>query len=58
MGIAPCGNVFPAKMMFLDLLFGRITVDAGAATRLMVVFFGSLPNELTATGIPVVTSMP
>jgi hypothetical protein len=45
-------------MMFLDLLLGRMTVDAGAATRLMVVFLGSVPKELTATGMPVVTSMP
>ena len=45
-------------MMFRERLFGKMTVEAGAATRLIVVFFGSLPNELTATGIPVVTSMP
>ena len=56
--MAPCGSVFPAKMMFLDLLFGRMTVDAGAATRLMVVFLGSLASELTATGMAVATSMP
>jgi hypothetical protein len=51
MGMAPWGNVFPAKMMFLDRLFGKMTVDAGAATLLIVVFFGSLASELTATGI-------
>ena len=58
MGMAPWGNVFPAKMIFLDLLLGRITVEAGAATRLMVVFLGSPAMELTATGMPVVTSSP
>ena len=57
-GMAPCGKVFPAKMMFLDLLLGRITVEAGAATLLMVVFFGSLAKELTATGMAVATSRP
>ena len=56
--MAPCGNVFPAKIICLERLFGRMTVDAGAATRLIVVFLGSLASELTATGMAVVTSMP
>ncbi len=58
MGIAPWGKVFPEKMIFLDRLLGRMTVEAGAATRLMVVFLGSPAMELTATGMPVVTSRP
>jgi hypothetical protein len=56
--MAPCGRVLPAKIIFLDLLLGKMTVEAGAATRLMVVFFGSPAKELTATGMAVATSVP
>ena len=45
--------------MFLEVLFpGKNTVDAGAATRLIVVFFGSEARGVTATGMAVAYSIP
>ena len=44
--------------MFVHLLDGSITVEAGAATLLMVVFLGSFETEDTATGMAVVYSTP
>ena len=40
------------------LFDGNMTVEAGAATRLMVVFLGSFETEDTATGMAVVYSTP
>ena len=58
MGMAPWGKVFPANMIFLDVLFpGKNTVDVGAATLLMVVFFGSEGRGVTATGMAVAYSI-
>ena len=45
-------------MIFLEpLLPGKKTVEAGAATRLIVVFLGSDAKGVTATGIAVAYSM-
>jgi hypothetical protein len=66
MGMAPCGRVFPAKIMFLDPFFadGSVNVlggmgDApGIGKRLIVAFFGSPPSVVTATGMAVAYSRP
>ncbi len=52
-------SYLPAKMMFREALLppGSITVEAGAATLLIVVFFGSEAREVTATGIAVAYSI-
>ena len=66
-GMAPWGKVFPAKiildlfpvpalLLFPDCCAGKNTVEAGAATLLIVVFFGSEAKEDTATGMAVVYS--
>ena len=70
MGMAPWGKVEPANMILegFPLLVpapaaatglgfcGKNTVEAGAATLLMVVFLGSEANEVTATGMAVAYS--
>ena len=43
--------------MFL-IGFVLLTVDAGAATFLIVIFLGSEASEVTATGIAVAYSIP
>ena len=50
----------PSLCDFFYLFDGSMTVDAGAATLLMVVFFGSpgLETDETATGMAVVYSTP
>ena len=58
-GMAPCGKVLPAKIMFLEVLLpGKKTVEVGAATLLMVVFLGSEAKDWTATGMAVAYSIP
>ena len=64
--MAPWGKVFPAKiildllpvplLLFPDWWAGKNTVEAGAATLLIVVFLGSEAKEDTATGMAVVYS--
>ena len=53
-----CLNTSLIAMLYL--FDGSMTVDAGAATLLMVVFFGSpgLETDETATGMAVVYSTP
>ena len=70
MGMAPWGKVDPANMIregfpllvaapgaaAVPEFCGKNTVEAGAATLLMVVFLGSEAKEVTATGIAVAYS--